>query len=195
MLVVSTIKGGMDYYQRVPAVGAPIKMLGRLMTSLPAPGARKRAADHAQPAWPRLSVHVFACGAHGQGAVEDAFLLAEGVGQSPDGFGIAADHDHLGAKVVGQVDVGAGQDFIVVVVLDVDEFVTELAGVVVVDQVDGADDLLVGVGPLLLDELLPDGVADELGSVGVAGGFDEPFELVGQGFFQGHAQSDEFGHG
>lgn len=83
--------------------------------------------------------------------MENAFLAAEGFGEVADHGGAAADHDHFGAEMVIEVDVGRGEDGAVVVVLDVGELVAELSDVVVVEEGDGAEGLGVAL-PFALDD-------------------------------------------
>ena len=50
--------------------------------------------------------------------MEDAALLFDGVGESADAVAAAADHDHFGADLMGDMDMGGGEDGLVAVVLE-----------------------------------------------------------------------------
>jgi len=143
----------------------------------------------------RALAQAFSCRAHGEIGVQDAALLAELVGEGADAGRGTADHDHLGAAFVREMDVGGGQDAGVVVVLDFDQAIRELPRLMVVNQCNGADDLVLFVGPFLLDEAFADQIADILRAVGVPAGLHQTFEPLGQRFFQRHAQTRQCGQG
>ena len=93
--------------------------------------------------------------------VHDAFEAAHAVGECAQDIGLAADHDHLGAVVVIEVHVRAGQYVGVVLVLQLVELVAQAGLVVIVNQGNGPQDFFAG-GPLLVDELVV-GIAVDTG--------------------------------
>ena len=56
----------------------------------------------------------------------------------------------------------------IIVVLQLDEFFTELTDVVVVHQRDGSQRFLLGVLPVVRHEVIPDHIPHEFRAVGVA---------------------------
>ena len=103
----------------------------------------------------------------------------------------AAQHDDLEAVVGVEVHVQRRDDLLVVGVLVLGELVGEVAGVVVVDQRDGADDLAVAGVPLLLDERRPDQVAERLRAVDVALLGDERVEALEQALLDRDTEPDD----
>ena len=59
----------------------------------------------------------------------------------------SADEDYFGTQVVIEVHMRGSQDGMIIVVLELDEFFTELTDVVVVDQRDGSQRFLLSVLP------------------------------------------------
>lgn len=125
--------------------------------------------------------------------MEDPALLAELVDEGADAGGGSADHDHLGAVLVREVHVGGGENAGVVAMLDLDQAIRELTRLMVVNQRNGANDLMLLVRPLLLDEALANEVADEFGAIGVLTGLHQPLEALGQRSIERHAQARECG--
>ena len=83
----------------------------------------------------------------------------EFVGNVPHHRRLAAHEQHFQAVVVVKVNMHRGQDYVVVIVLDVRERGWQMRLVMVIDQRDGAGDVFVA-------ELLP--VLDKLGATAAA---------------------------
>jgi len=98
------------------------------------------------------SEQVLAGGRSDQLAVLDPFGADQFIGQPFDVPGLALDHHHFEAMVIVEVDVQRRNDGAVVMVLAFGEFVGEVAGVMIVNQGDGADDFLILAAPLVLDQ-------------------------------------------
>ena len=98
------------------------------------------------------------------------------VGQMSDNFSGAAQDRHFQTVPLAEVDVHAGHDDFVMVVLLFDQLSRQLPRVVIVD--DGDDGHLLGRGrfPLLADEAIADQVADRFAAVAVAAGLNEGIE-------------------
>lgn len=147
--------------------------------------------------FPAFSRRVVECGASGTGrqfGVENALLALKAVGQSPDGGSLAANHDHLRTQVMVEVDVGCGEDHTGEVVLLLGEAFGQAARVVIVEKRDGSEQHLVCL-PLLLDEVIANEIADELGAVAVLMISDLALKPVEERFFDGDGEADDVGHG
>jgi len=94
-----------------------------------------------------------------------ALLLAHVVGQVADFAGCAANHDHFGAEVLVEMNVGCGQHGAVVAVLEFDELFGQLALVVVIDKRNGGQSLAVTL-PGFMHQAVAYHAAHELGAVG-----------------------------
>ena len=97
--------------------------------------------------------------------------------------------DGLEAVVVVEVHVRAAEHVHVLVVLDVDELLRELALVVVVDDREHAGHLLARL-PRVLHQALADHVAHQLGARRVAAARHAPVQLLEQTRGQRHAEAD-----
>ena len=137
---------------------------------------------------------VFARRSRGQLGVKDAFLPLKVVREGLNLPALAPDHDHLGAEVLVQVDMRRGQDLPAEMMLLVRQPLRQAAGMMIVDQGDRAQGLITRL-PLLPHQVVSDQVADELRTVLVVGLADQLLQLVVQGLLDGHAESNEFGHG
>ena len=84
--------------------------------------------------------------------------------------------------------MSTNQDMLMVVVLQVGEFFTELVQMMVVKQCDRSQNFPV-VLPLASDKLLTDHIPDELGAVGILAVPTQLFQLLEQGLFYGKTQS------
>jgi len=125
--------------------------------------------------------------------MQDAFLLSKGFGEVLYQTGAPFHHDHLGAKMVVEVDVGRGEDGVVVLVLELRELVAEAARVVIVDKRDRADSLGVLL-PLQFDKARANQVADEFGAVLEMAPLHEAGHLLHEVCFNAEAQSSQVGH-
>ena len=101
-------------------------------------------------------------------AVQHALGGQQLLAEVADLAGRAAQHRHLQAVPLPQVDVQAGNEQVVVVVLLVDQAGGQFAGVVVVDERDHGDLLALDVLRLLVDQPVAAEVADRLAARGVA---------------------------
>jgi hypothetical protein len=84
----------------------------------------------------------------------------------------------------------AGQDQAVKTVLEIGELFGQRVDMMVIDERDRADRLLVGV-PLLVDEIVPDEVAQRLGAVRVLLPRDQLVEVVEEMVVERDAEADE----
>ena len=123
-----------------------------------------------------------------------AFLLPQQIGQPSYPAGSALHQQDLGTKVVVKVYVGANQDILVVMVLQVGQFLTELVQMMVIEQSYCAQGFPI-VLPLPSNELLADHIPDELRAVGVLAELAQLLQLLEQGLFYGKTQSGQFCHG
>jgi hypothetical protein len=105
----------------------------------------------------------------------------------------AADRDHLEAVIVVEVHVKARENRVEVVMLHLRESVRQLACVVIVDEGNGADDLLVTF-PLLANERLPCEVAQRLRAVHVLAAPAQAVEALQELRIHGYAQADRAAH-
>jgi hypothetical protein len=74
--------------------------------------------------------------------------------------------------------MGGSQDGVIIVVLQLDEFVAELTDVVVVHQGDGSQRLLLRALPVVRHEVIPNHIPHELRAVGVALLLHQAFESL-----------------
>ena len=111
---------------------------------------------------------MLAGGTDGQRGVQDAFLLPQMIGELLDLHRRSADESHFGTQVVVEVYMRGCQNGVIIMVLQFDEFFTELTDVVVVDQGDGSQRFLLGVLPFVCHEMISDHIPHEFRAVGVA---------------------------
>lgn len=104
-------------------------------------------------------MQILAGGAHGQVAVQNAALLAEGVRQVADVFRAAFHHDHFGADVMAQMHMRGGQYMVMAVVLNVGDLLAQFALVMIIDQGDRTENFGSFL-PLFGDDFIPDQVSD-----------------------------------
>src|SRR2546425_6150466 len=121
-------------------------------------------------------------------AVPHATDRQEVVRQPLDRVSGAAERNDLEAGVAVEVDVQSRRDHLVTVVLDIGELVRECAGVVVIHQHEDADRLPRLLVPLLLHQLRPAQIADELATVGVAARWAQPVERAHEGSRERHGE-------
>ena len=134
------------------------------------------------------SVQGFAGAGHCKIAVTNALEGGQTVGEFLHLQGLAAYDYHLQAVVVVHVDMGGGDDLVMVVMLDQGNLFLELMLVMVIDQTDNPHDLLVGL-PLFLDEGLANQIANRLGAVIVTAGLDMCIKNIQQLFFKLYGKS------
>ncbi len=106
---------------------------------------------------------------------------------------LTAQHDHLQAVVVVEVDVQVRQHLPAAVVLDPRQPPGQLVLVVIVDERDGAGHVARPL-PLLLDELPADQVTQGLRAVGVLLLPDQEIKPVQERFFEGDPEANQFRH-
>ncbi len=109
-------------------------------------------------------MQIFAGGAHGEVAMQDAALPAEGIRQVTDVLRAAFHHNHFGADVMAQVDMRGRQHMVMAVVLNVGDFFAQFALMVIIDQRNRAQNFG-GFLPLSGDDFIPDQVPDVFRSV------------------------------
>ena len=122
-----------------------------------------------------------------------AFTATSSLGELADPAHGAAKDDDLEAGVLVPVHVQGGGDGAEVVVLHFRQLVGQRAGAVIVDEGQHADRLAALLRPLLLDELRPEEVADELAAGGVAARGAKPVEGLEERVRQGDGESGHAG--
>jgi len=93
-----------------------------------------------------------------------------------------------------QMHVQRGKHCGVIVMLQLGEPFGKQAGVVVVDQRHGPENLGIGRLPGLLDEFIADQVAERFRAVGISPLGDQLVELLQKIAADGHANSAQVGH-
>ena len=101
----------------------------------------------------------------------------------------AADGDNFQAVIVIEVDVLGGDDRSVAVVLNVSQFSDDITFVMIVDQYNGADNLVARL-PFRLNQSGTDQVADGFGASRTTLGLDLPVELGHQILIERYAETD-----
>ena len=111
------------------------------------------------------SGEVLARRADGQCGVQDTFLLPQVIGKPLNFRRGSANEDHFGAQVVIEVYMRGGQNRVVIVVLQLDEFFAELTNVMVIHQCHCSQRFLMSALPFVGHEVIPDHIPHEFGAV------------------------------
>jgi len=118
---------------------------------------------------------------------------ANAIGEGFYLLGVTADGYDLEAMVMVEVDMLGGDDYLLVVMLDVRYLAQELAVVVIVKECDGAGHLLI-IGPFTGNQFPPYKVPDGFRPVVVEALLDVLIEAPKEVFFQRNAKSNQFRH-
>ena len=131
-----------------------------------------------------------------ESAVLDPLQTEEGVGQLANRLDLAAESEHLEAVVVADVDVEDGDDQVVVLVLEIGHLGGEFAGMVVIDEGEGAKNFALGGSGV--DARLDEGIAHQitkgLGAVGIAPLPGQLVEALNQFTLGADAKSNQVSH-
>jgi len=141
------------------------------------------------------SYDILAGGGQGKFAVFDAPGGDELLGKLLHAFAGAFERQGFQAVVVIQVHVHGAQDEVVILMLDLDEALGQIRGMVVVDQGEHAGHFLVGLLPFLLHEHAPDKIADGLGTGLVAFFLAQRVEFFQQLGVERNAETNGLSHG
>jgi hypothetical protein len=120
---------------------------------------------------------------HSKVAVTNPSEGDESICQFLDFSGFSSHYDDLKAVIVVHMDMGGGNNMVMVVVLHQGYFLLQLVLVMVVDQADHAHDLFVGL-PFLFDKGFTDQIPDCFGSIAVTAGFNVFIENIEQFFLK-----------
>src|SRR6516164_9227974 len=93
------------------------------------------------------------------------------------------------------MDVQAGYDQVVMMMLLVDEPGGQFAGVMVIDQGDDGNLFATCLAGLVADQAVADQIANRFASRGVALAVDVPVKRLQQGILQGNADACQIRHG
>jgi len=114
--------------------------------------------------------------------VQDALLLSQQVRNLFYPSSTALYQDHLGTDILVKVDMCAGQDLAIVVMLQIGQLSAQLPEMVVVNEGNRANCLLVSL-PLLFNQAVTDHVPDELGTIRIATSLNHLRKAIQQGLF------------
>ena len=113
----------------------------------------------------------------------------QAVGQFLYFFGFAAKHDHLETAFMIQVGMQRGDDHVMMLMLEVGELLGQEAGVMVVDESDGADHKGVGSNDSGADQAVANQIAESFGAVLVTFVRNEAVEAAKQFGIDGYADA------
>jgi hypothetical protein len=120
---------------------------------------------------------------HSKVAVTNPSEGDESICQFLDFSGFSSHYDDLKAVIVVHMDMGGGDNMVMVVVLHQGNFLLQLVLVMIIDQADDAHNLFVGL-PFLFDKGFTDQIPDCFGSIAVTAGFNVFIENIEQFFLK-----------
>jgi hypothetical protein len=125
---------------------------------------------------------------HGQVAVTNASESSQLIGQLLNFFGLSSHHDDFQAVVVIHMDVGGGDNMMMVVMLHKGHFLLQFVLVMIIHQADDAHNLFIGL-PFFLDKRLPDQIPYRFRAIAVTVGFYVLVENAQQLFLKRYGKS------
>ena len=103
------------------------------------------------------------------------------------------DDQDLEAMVMVEMDMHAGKNLPLVVMLDVSQLAGQISHMMIIDKGNGPDGFFVLI-PFLPDQAVPNQVAKRLRSIGIVTPPDVAVEFVEQPLVKRHTESDELIH-